>query len=391
MRSSRPGWSEPPLSGQGSPCCSLNIPNGRIFCTFRTSIEMSDSNAVRQDHVSRSGLVGSSHSFRDLDSVLNSDFHQPLEGTGSSDGSSLTGPKISVVVVAAEQLFALGLARLLGEDECLDVIGVSDGEPDVVELCLANSVDVVLIDLEHSRANSIDIVRLLASECPATRTLVLTSNPDWRVRPAMLAGAAGVLLKDTSPEATRAAVVSVHLGDQILCSEAARWVLGEDPSAHLTQRESDVLRIMAQGANNAEIARQLELGQKTVRNYVSRLYRKLDLNNRAQLATYLAYTDIAPRANRNDSTLDPKAAGRTPADSDGNRPGMNRPCGFGDFPDGRPVGAKNRGGPTTTGGRLTSGPGSREPAPDVSEVVPVTPSLRVQGPRSRRRGGRSIV
>ena len=263
-----------------------------------------------EDRVSRSGLVGSSNSSLDSDSVLNNDLHQPLEGTRSSDGASLTGPKISVVVVAAERLFGLGLARLLGEGESLDVIGVSDGEPDVVGLCIANSVDVVLIDLELSRPSGIDLVRLFALECPATRTLVLTSNPDWRVRPAMLAGAAGVLLKDTSPEATRAAVVSVHLGDQVLCSEAARWILGEDPSAHLTQRESDVLRIMAEGANNAEIARQLELGEKTVRNYVSRLYRKLDLHNRAQLATYLAHTDIASIARRGDSTLDAKAGGK---------------------------------------------------------------------------------
>ncbi len=197
------------------------------------------------------------------------------------------------MVVAAEQLFALGLARLLDEDESLEVVGVSDGEADVVGLCIGNSVDVVLIDLELSRANGIDLLRLIASDCPATRTLVLTSNPDWRIRSAMKAGAAGVLLKDTSPEATRAAVISVHLGDQVLCREAAQWVLGEDPSVHLTKRESDVLRIAAQGANNAEIARQLQLGQKTVRNYVSRLYRKLDLNSRAQLATYLGHSDIA--------------------------------------------------------------------------------------------------
>jgi DNA-binding NarL/FixJ family response regulator len=240
--------------------------------------------------------------------VLNSDLQQPLEGIGSSVCPSWTGPRISVVVVAAEQLFAFGLARLLGENDRLDVVGVSDGESDVLGLCVANSVDVVLIDLELSRTSCIDLVRLLASECPATRTLVLTSSPDWRVRAAMVAGAGGVLLKDTSPEATRAAVVSVHLGDQILCSEAARWVLSEDPSAHLTQRESDVLRIMAQGAGNAEIARQLHLGEKTVRNYVSRLYRKLDLKNRSQLATYLAHTDIAPRVSRNDSVLDSKAS-----------------------------------------------------------------------------------
>ena len=220
----------------------------------------------------------------------------------------MPGSRISVAVVAAEQLFALGLACLLREDECLDVIGVCDDDQELLGLCVARSVDVVLIDLELSRANCIDAIRLLASECASTRTLVLTSNPDWRVRSAMIAGASGVLLKDTSPEAIRAAVVSVHLGDQILCSEATRWVLGEDPSANLTQRELDVLRIIAQGADNAEIARRLQLGQKTVRNYVSRLYRKFDLNNRAQLATYLADTNTAPRAIRNDLNPDPEAS-----------------------------------------------------------------------------------
>jgi DNA-binding NarL/FixJ family response regulator len=232
--------------------------------------------------------------------VFNSDLSQPLERTRSSDGSSTSSSKISVIVVAAERLFRLGLARLLAEDECLDVIAVSDGEPELLGLCTATSVDVVLIDLELSRADGIDLVRLLASECPSTRTLLLTSNPDWRVRPAMIAGAAGVLQKDTSPESIRAAVVSVHLGDQVLCNEAARWVLGEEPSTHLTQRESSVLRMVAQGANNAEIAIQLQLGQKTVRNYVSRLYRKLELNNRAQIATYLARTEMARSASRTD-------------------------------------------------------------------------------------------
>jgi DNA-binding NarL/FixJ family response regulator len=229
----------------------------------------------------------------------NSDLYQPLERTGTSGGSSFPGSRISVVVVAAEQLFALGLARLLREDGSLDVIGVWDCDQDLLGLCVARSVDVVLIDLELSRANCIDVVRMLASKCPSTRTLVLTSNPDRRVRAAMMAGASGVLLKDTSPEATRAAVVSVHLGDQVLCSEATRWVLGEDPSPHLTQRESDVLRLMAEGANNTEIARRLQLGQKTVRNYVSRLYRKFDLSNRAQLAAYLTDTNMAPGTDRN--------------------------------------------------------------------------------------------
>ena len=241
--------------------------------------------------------------------MLNSDPPRPHERTRSTDGSSITASKISVIVVAAERLFCLGLAGLLSEDEGLDVIAVSDGEPELLGLCTATSADVVLLDLELSRADGIDLVRSLTLECPNTRTLVLTSNPDWRVRPVMVAGAAGLLLKDSSPEAIRAAVVSVHLGDLVLCNEAARWVLGEEPSSLLTQRESAVLRMVGQGASNAEIATQLKLGQKTVRNYVSRLYRKLELNNRAQMATYLTRTDIA----RNTSRADFEPAGIDPS------------------------------------------------------------------------------
>jgi DNA-binding NarL/FixJ family response regulator len=220
-----------------------------------------------------------------------------------SDGPSPTSSQISVIVVATERLFRLGLARLLSEDDRLDVIGDSEGEPELLGLCKATSVDVVLIDIQLSRTDGIDLVRLMASECPHTKTLALTSNADWRVRPAMIAGAAGVLLKDTYPEAIRAAVVSVYLGDQVLCNEAARWILGEEPSTRLTQRESDVLRMVAQGANNSEIAAHLQLGQKTVRNYVSRLYHKLALSNRAQIATYLNHTDSERNSSRAELAL----------------------------------------------------------------------------------------
>ena len=226
-----------------------------------------------------------------------------FETTRLSDGPSQSSSPISVIVVATERLFRLGLARLLSEDDRLDVIAVSDGEPELVGLCKATAVDVVLIDIQLSLTDGIDLVRLIASECPHTKTLALTSKADWRVRPAMIAGAAGVLLKDTFPEAIRAAVVSVYLGDQVLCNEAARWVLGEEPSTRLTQRESDVLRMVAQGANNSEIAAQLQLGQKTVRNYVSRLYRKLALSNRAQIATYLVHSDIERSTSRADLAL----------------------------------------------------------------------------------------
>jgi DNA-binding NarL/FixJ family response regulator len=215
-----------------------------------------------------------------------------LEENLLSDGLSMDGSKISVIVVASELLFRLGVARLLSEDDRLDVIAVSDGEPELIELCKATSVDVVVMDIQLSRTDSIDLVRSIASACSHTQTLILTSTTDWRIRPAMIAGAAGILLKDTSPQAMRAAVVSVHLGDQVLCNEAAQWVLGETPSSRLTQRESDVLRMVARGASNAEIAGELHLGEKTVRNYVSRLYRKLSLSSRTQFTKYAVHAEI---------------------------------------------------------------------------------------------------
>jgi two-component system, NarL family, response regulator LiaR len=218
-----------------------------------------------------------------------------LETVPPWDGLSMESPKISVIVVANELLFRLGLARLLGEDDRLDIIAVSDGDPDFLELCTASSVDVIVIDIEISKTDSIDLVRSIANLCPNTQTLILTSTTDWRVRSAMIAGAAGILLKDTSPQAITAAVVSIHLGDQVLCNEAAQWVLAEPPATRLTQRESDVLRMVAQGASNSEIAGELRLGEKTVRNYVSRLYRKLSLSNRAQFTTYAVHADIEDR------------------------------------------------------------------------------------------------
>jgi DNA-binding NarL/FixJ family response regulator len=198
---------------------------------------------------------------------------------------SLTEPvKISVVVVANERLFRLGLARLLSEDERLDVIAVSDGESDLLELCRTTSVDVVVMDMTLSRADSVDLVRSITAASPRTQMLVLTSTTDWRIRSIMMAGAAGILLKDSSPQAISAAVMSVYLGDHVFCREAAQWVLGEAPKTRLTQRESDVLHMVTQGATNAQIAAELGLGEKTVRNYVSRLYRKLSLSSRAEIA-----------------------------------------------------------------------------------------------------------
>lgn len=202
-------------------------------------------------------------------------------------------PRISVMVVDGQAVFRSGLARLLGEDDRLEVVGVSEGGPEVPELCAAMSVDVVVTDLRLPKMDGIELIRRLSVVSPSTRVLVVASAADWGVVPAIGSGAAGFLLKDAEPEAIMSAVIAVHLGEQVLCREAINWVNGKSSVRRLTRRESEVLAMIAEGVGNKEIAERLQLGEKTVRNYVSRVYRKLAVHNRAQIAAYAFHSDMS--------------------------------------------------------------------------------------------------
>ncbi len=148
-----------------------------------------------------------------------------------------------------------------------------------------------MTDIQLRDSDGIELTRLVANGSPRTRVVILASTADWRVIPAMTSGAAGFLLKDTEPEAIRSAVVSAHLGGQVLSRQAAQWLIQDSPDRRLTRRETDILRLVAQGAANKQIADALQLGDKTVRNYVSRLYRKLAVQDRSQLSSLVAPAD----------------------------------------------------------------------------------------------------
>jgi DNA-binding NarL/FixJ family response regulator len=200
--------------------------------------------------------------------------------------------RISVLVVDGQTLFRSGLARLLSDDERLVVVGSSGGHRNLPDLCASQAIDVVVTDLQLPDLSAIELTRLIAGASPETRVLILAATVDWRVIPAMAAGAAGYLLKDAEPEAISSAVVSVHLGEKVLCRDAANWLIEEAPGHRLTRREGEVLRMVAEGADNSQIAEALELGPKTVRNYVSRLYHKLASQDRAQMASYASHAGV---------------------------------------------------------------------------------------------------
>jgi DNA-binding NarL/FixJ family response regulator len=201
-------------------------------------------------------------------------------------------PRISVMVVDGQAVFRSGLARLLGEDDRLEVVAVSEGGPDVPELCAAMSIDVVVTDLRLPKMDGIEMIRMISASSPSTKTLVVASAADWGVVPAIGSGAVGFLLKDAQPEAIMSAVVAVHLGEQVLCREAISWVNGNASFRRLTRRETEVLALMAEGADNKAIADRLHLEEKTVRNYVSRVYHKLSVHSRAQIAAYASHSQV---------------------------------------------------------------------------------------------------
>ena len=200
---------------------------------------------------------------------------------------------VSVAVAEGQAVFRHGLAQLLGNDSRFDVVALSDGGPEIVEVCATRPVDVLVTDLHLPRTNGIEFIRLVRSESPGTRILIVAAAADWGVIPALESGVSGYLLKDTEPEAIMSAVVAVHLGEQVLCREATEWLTAQAPMRRLTRREIDVLYMLAQGAQNREISEWLQVSEKTVRNYVSRLYRKVSIRDRSQIANYATYAGQA--------------------------------------------------------------------------------------------------
>lgn len=218
---------------------------------------------------------------------------QLLQLSVGDDGRDVDGDRlqVSVLVVDPQTLFRTGMVRLLSEDERLVVTEAVEGGRDLPDLCASRSIDVVLTDMEVCEWNAVSLCGAIAEASPRTRVLILASSADWRVIPALASGAAGFLLKDAQPEAVRSAVLSVYLGGHVLCPEASRWFVQDRPDYRLTRREGEVLRLVAEGAGNREIAQVLRLGDKTVRNYVSRLYRKLAINNRADITSLALRTE----------------------------------------------------------------------------------------------------
>jgi NarL family two-component system response regulator LiaR len=209
---------------------------------------------------------------------------------------------IRVLIADDHVVVRKGIRALLATEPGIDVVGEAADGAEAVRAAAELSPDVILMDIVMPTVDGIEAVRRIMAAQPASRILVLTSfATDDQIFPALKAGALGYLLKDTGPEDLLQAIRQVHRGESSLHPTIARKVLQElsrppqrpptpDP---LTEREVEVLRLVAQGRSNQDIARMLVVSEATVRTHVSSILSKLHLASRTQAALYALREGLA--------------------------------------------------------------------------------------------------
>jgi NarL family two-component system response regulator LiaR len=218
----------------------------------------------------------------------------------------MIGP-IRVLVVDDHLVVRRGIRSLLATEADIEVVGESQNGREAISAAAHLRPDVILMDLVMPEMDGImAIERILASQ-PAARILVLTSfEADDKVFPAIRAGAVGYTLKDFGPDELVRAIQRVHRGESSLHPAIARRVLQElahpvqqePPVDPLSEREAAVLRLIARGESNQDIATTLGIGSGTVRVHVSNILGKLHLASRTQAALYALRQGLASLEDR---------------------------------------------------------------------------------------------
>jgi DNA-binding NarL/FixJ family response regulator len=203
---------------------------------------------------------------------------------------------IRVVVADDQDLVREGFRLILDLQDDMEVVGEAGDGRAAVELARLKRPDVVLMDVEMPGMNGIEATRVLLGDASPPRVLILTTfDSDAYLYEAMKAGAAGFLLKDAGREQLTAGIRAVHAGESLIAPAMVqrlveRFVDRPAPAtgvpqdlAEASERELEVMKLVARGLSNAEIAESLVLGEATVKSHVASLLRKLQLRDRVQL------------------------------------------------------------------------------------------------------------
>jgi len=210
-----------------------------------------------------------------------------------SDSAS-SSDNISVIIVEDHAIVRQGLRTYLELQPDIEVVGEASNGVEAIALTRETLPDIVLMDLVMPQADGVEATRAITGLSPSTRVIVLTSfSEDEKVFASIKAGAQGYLMKDVLPSELVRAIRTVHRGDAQLDPEIARKLMQEftnpqptTPKHDLTERELEVLRLIAQGKSNKDISDDLVLSEKTVKTHVSNILQKLHLSDRTQAAVY---------------------------------------------------------------------------------------------------------
>ena len=200
---------------------------------------------------------------------------------------------LRVLIADDHPLFRSGMRALLAADQYTEVVGEATTGEEAIAQAVAHQPDVILMDLQMPNVGGIEATRRILHTSPHIRILVVTMyEDDHSVFNAMRAGARGYLLKGASPDEVLRAISAVGSGEAIFSPAIATHLIDFFASLQatafpqalpeLTEREQEVLTLIAQGQGNAAIARQLALSTKTVSNYVSNIFSKLQVADQAQ-------------------------------------------------------------------------------------------------------------
>ncbi len=206
---------------------------------------------------------------------------------------------VRIVVTDDHSVVRQGLRMFLELDEEIEIVGEAANGAEAVELATSLQPDVVLMDLLMPVMDGITAITEIRRQAPGVEVVALTSVlEDASVVGAIRAGAIGYLLKDTNADELRRAVKAAAGGQVQLSPEAAvrlmREVRAPETSESLTDRETDVLRLLADGQSNKEIARNLSIGEKTVKTHVSSILSKLGVQSRTQAVLTAMRSGLIP-------------------------------------------------------------------------------------------------
>jgi DNA-binding NarL/FixJ family response regulator len=210
-----------------------------------------------------------------------------------------------IVIADDHVLFRRGLARLLGQHD-MEVVGEASNGRRAVQLARDLAPDVVLMDLSMPLLDGVEATREILAENPGQRVLILTvSSEEGPVLDAVLAGACGYQLKDASAPELVASVLAAGRGESMISPRVASHLVNrlrapapptaadEGTASDLTGREVEILRLVAEGKENAQIAGELFISPKTVKNHVASILDKLAIENRIQAAVFAVRAGIA--------------------------------------------------------------------------------------------------